>query len=84
MRNQVTEVAYRNLMAQRSLIPSSEHQLALGSSSYKRIVFIFVTGVFAIENAANLNVQEIWAMWQNRPTDRRVGFDDGKSSFEPF
>lgn len=63
----------RNIIAQRSLIPATEHRLQLQEQGS---TVVFVTGVFAIDASASVTAAETWEMWQNRPTGRVVVSDD--------
>jgi hypothetical protein len=36
------------------------------------VIFTFVTGIFGVEAAANVQVEKIWKMWHNRPGGRVV------------
>jgi hypothetical protein len=55
---------YRNLVAQRTIIPAVQHNVSVGKIDG---VFAFVTGIFAVDAAAKVNVDDVWGMWRNRP-----------------
>lgn len=68
----MAKVNYRNLTAQRSLIPAVDHQLHCGRDLNQGCVVSLITGVSAIDRAANLTSQQIWTMWQNRPSSHDI------------
>ena len=35
---------------------------------HSQIQFDFITGVFAIDASANVSAQDVWRMWQDRPS----------------
>lgn len=61
-------MCYRNLIAQRSLIPASHYTLTASETAYTNSLnFTFVTGVFAVEAFIGMSPDKMWDLWRCRP-----------------
>lgn len=65
---------HSNLIAQRSLIPAIHHSIpAKNPAGAHTIAYTFVTGVFAVEAFANIDLHDLQRLWDDKPQGRIDG-----------